>query len=41
MIKKKINKHPRFISLKKLYKPKIEEMKNLDMIDHAIYRFIT
>ena len=39
--KKKINKHPRFISLKKLYKPKIEEMKNLDMIDHAIYRFIT
>ena len=38
--KKKINKHPRFISLKELYKPKIEEMKNLDMIDHAIYRFI-
>lgn len=38
--KKKINKHPRFISLKKLYRPRIEEMKNLDMIDHAIYQFI-
>lgn len=37
---KKINKHPRFISLKNLYKPKIVEMKNLDMIDDAIYRFI-
>jgi 3-dehydroquinate synthase len=38
--KKKINKHPRFISLKKLHRPRIEEMKNLDMIDHAIYKFI-
>lgn len=38
--KKKINKYPRFISLKKIYSPKIKEMQNLDMIDHTIYRFL-
>ena len=38
--KKKINKNPRFISLNNLYKPKIKEMKNKDMIDHTIYKFI-
>jgi len=39
--KKKINKNPRFISLKNLYKPKIKEMTNQDMIDHTIYKFIS
>ena len=38
--KKKINKNPRYISLKNLYRPKIKEMTNQDMIDHTIYKYM-
>ena len=38
--KKKINKYPRYVSLKKDYRPKIEEMKNNELIDESIFKFI-
>ena len=38
--KKKINKHPRYISLKKKYKPQINEIENLDLLNHTIKFFL-
>ena len=38
--KKKINNYPRYVSLKKDYRPKIEEMKNNELIDESIFKFI-
>ncbi len=38
--KKKINNNPRYISLKKNFIPKTEEMKNNELIDETIFKFI-
>lgn len=38
--KKKINKHPRYISLKKIYSPYVEELKNYEMIDETIFQYL-
>ena len=38
--KKKISKYPRYIRLKKKYKPQIEEIKNLDYINNTIKYFL-
>ena len=38
--KKRINNFPRYISLKKKYKPKIEEMSDNNLIDQAIFKFL-
>lgn len=38
--KKKINKYPRYISLKKKYKPQVNEIENLDLLNHTIKFFL-
>jgi len=38
--KKRINKTPRFISLRKIHKPKIKEMENLNLLTETISQFI-
>ena len=38
--KKRVNKNPRYIFLKKIGKPKIREIENLNALNDVIYRFI-
>lgn len=38
--KKKINMYPRYISLKKFYKPMIKEIDNMNLLNETIYKII-
>lgn len=38
--KKKISVYPRYISLKQIYKPKIKEIDNMNLLNETIYRII-
>ena len=38
--KKKIGEYPRYISIKKMYKPSIAEIDNMSILNEAIYNLI-